>query len=174
MINSIKEVDKIIGDMLVKQSELQRGNVVNGCSARGVDLSKFVTEKVKLSYDLSDSVIIFEIKSSNNNEVDFTEAENDVVRESLSLEVSVIIYGNQSLTLAKMLKARFESEKVRNDLLDKNVYLSSVNEISFMNEFINETIWPRADFTMSIACEIQVSQIDEMSEINKADVTVNT
>lgn len=174
MIKSIKEVDKIIGDMLVKQSELQRGSIVNGCSIRGVDLSKFVTEKVKLSYDLSDSVIIFETKTSNNDDIDFTETEKDVVRESLSLEVSVIIYGNQSLALAKVLKARFESEKVRNDLLDKEVYLSSVNEITFMNEFINETIWPRADFSMSIACEIQVSQIDEMSEIDKTDMTVDT
>lgn len=174
MIKSIKEVDKIIGDMLVKQSELQRGSIVNGCSIRGVDLSKFVTEKVKLSYDLSDSVIIFETKASSNDDVDFTEAENDVVRESLYLEVSVIIYGNQSLTLAKKLKARFESEKVRNDLLAKEVYLSSVNEITSMNEFINETIWPRADFSMNIACEIQVSQIDEMSEIDKADVIVKT
>lgn len=174
MIKSIKEVDKIIGDMLVKQSGLQRGNIVNGCSIRGVDLSKFVTEKVKLSYDLSDSVIIFETKTSNNDDIDFTETENDVVRESLFLEVSVIIYGNQSLALAKTLKARFESEKVRNDLLDKEVYLSSVNEITSMNEFINETIWPRADFSMSIACEIQVSQIDEMSEIDKTDMTVDT
>lgn len=174
MIKSIKEVDKIIGDMLVKQSKLQRGSIVNGCSIRGVDLSKFVTEKVKLSYDLSDSVIIFETKTNNNDDIDFTEVEKDVVRESLSLEVSVIIYGNQSLALAKALKARFESEKVRNDLLDKEVYLSSVNEITFMNEFINETIWPRADFSMSIACEIQVSQIDEMSEIDKTDMTVDT
>lgn len=174
MIKSIKEVDKIIGDMLVKQSELQRGSIVNGCSIRGVDLSKFVTEKVKLSYDLSDSVIIFEVKTNNNDDIDFTEVEKDVVRESLSLEVSVIIYGNQSLALAKVLKARFESEKVRNDLLDKEVYLSSVNEITSMNEFINETIWPRADFNMDIACEIQVSQIDEMSEIDKTDMTVDT
>ena len=94
MIENMQDVDKIIGNMLLKQSGLNRQNIVNGLSVHGPELSKFITETVKQSYDLTDVVIIFERMALNENDVNFDEAETDSIRESIAEKVSINIYGN--------------------------------------------------------------------------------
>ena len=64
-ISSIHQLEKTIGDMLLKQTELKRSRIVNGLSIRGADLSKFITDNVSLSYDVSDVALIFEISAMN-------------------------------------------------------------------------------------------------------------
>lgn len=169
MISNVQELDKIIGNMLVKQSELDRKRVINGHSIRGVDLSKFVTENVKMSYNMNDSVIIFTIEPLNNDDINFTEEENEEIRESIYMEVKIIIYGSQSEFLAKKLKARFESEKVRYDLLNEDVYLTQINNVVSVNEFVNNSIWHRADFSFNITYEIMIQQIDKMAEMTETN-----
>lgn len=173
MIEHIVDIDKIIGNMLVKQSTLARDNILNVDSIRGVDLSKFITDKVKLSYDLSDLVILFEVKGVDNENVNVSETmSNDLILESSSFEIQLTIYGNQSLHLAKILKARIESEKVRNDLLAEGLYLINIESIQSFNEFMNETVWPRADIILNVACEMQINQVDTMNEVDDVNVKV--
>lgn len=170
MIENMQDVDKIIGNMLLKQSGLNRQNIVNGLSVHGPELSKFITETVKQSYDLTDVVIIFERMALNENDVNFDEAETDSIRESIAEKVSINIYGNQSFAMAKTLKARFESEKVREDLLDSGIHLMQVTNVDALNEFMNEVIWHRASFDLNIAYEISVNQIDLPYSIEKTSI----
>ena len=171
MITDISNIDKIIGNMIVKQSNLSRENILNGRSVRGIDLAKFIADKILSSYELTDSVIIFTTNASNA--INVTEVQKDEsIYEAMSFEVQFTIYGNQSLYLAKILKARFESEKVRNDLLEQGIYVIDIDSIQSMNEFMNETVWSRADMTLNIGCEMKVTQIDAMNEIKHANVEV--
>ena len=104
-ISNLHDIETIVGNMLVKQSQLDKSRIVNAITPRGVDLSKFVTEKVKLSYDLNDVVIIFELLATEIEDINFTEAEeNDNIRENSAFEVKLIIYGNEALGMAKILK----------------------------------------------------------------------
>lgn len=168
MIKDIKNINKIVGNMLVRQSGLDRSRIINGHSVRGVNLSKFVTDNVKLSYNLSDSVIIFEIDPANNDDVNITEeSESGNIRQFVYVEVKVIIYGQEASILAKTLKARIESEEVRNDLLLQEVYMSKVKDIVVVNDFINETIWPRADFSINLAYEIEITKIDSFEDMTQ-------
>ena len=170
-ISNIHEIEKIIGDMLVKQSQLDKSRIMNGLTPRGADLSKFVTENVKLSYDLFDTVIIFEILSSEAENINFTEqeAEGTDIRENACFEAKITIYGNESMQMAKMLKARFESEKVRYDLLNSGLYFIDDSATQSMNEFVNNTVWPRTDWSFRIACEMMFAQVDTMYVIENAD-----
>lgn len=171
MIENMQDIDKIIGNMLLKQSGLNRQNIVNGLSVRGPELSKFITETVKQSYDLTDVVIIFErmaLDESNTN-IDETESD-DSIRESIAEKISINIYGNQSFAMAKTLKARFESEKVREDLLNSGIHLMQVTNVDTLNEFMNEMLWHRASFDLEIAYEISVNQIDLPYSIEKTDI----
>jgi len=172
-ITNLHDIEKIVGNMLVKQSQLDKSRIANAITPRGVDLSKFVTEKVKLSYDLKDVVIIFELLATEVKSINFTEAEKDDedsnIRENTAFEVKLTIYGNEALGMAKILKARIESEKVRTDLLDKGLYLIDVQQIESINEYLNETMWPRADFSFRIACEMSIAQVDDMPEITNVD-----
>ena len=72
--------------------------------------------------------------------------------------------------MAKTLKARFESEKVREDLLDSGIHLMQVTNIDTLNEFMNEVIWHRASFDLNIAYEISVNQIDLPYSIEKTSI----
>jgi hypothetical protein len=176
-ISNIHDIEKIVGDMLVKQSKLDRSRIMNGLSPRGIDLSKFVTENVKLSYDLSDTAIIFEVKSVENENINLTEIDEDNIREDACFEVSVTIYGNESMRMGQLLKARFESEKVRYDLLMTGLYLVAVSSTTSMNEFVNNTIWPRTDLSLKIACEMTMKQVDTMQQIttvNGIDIDSNS
>lgn len=172
-ITNLHDIEKLIGNMLVKQSQLNKFRIANAITPRGVDLSKFITENVKLSYDLNDVVIIFELLATEVEGINFTEAEsedeNSNIRENAAFEVKLTIYGNEALGMAKILKARIESEKVRTDLLDKGLYLIDVQQIDSINEYLNETMWPRADFSFRIACEMSIAQVDDMPEINNVD-----
>ena len=169
-INDLHEIEKIVGDMLAKQSQLDKSRIANAIAPRGVDLSKFVTDKVKLSYDLHDVVIIFEVIGAESEGINFTEAEKDgSIRESSAFEVRLTIYGNEALKMAKILKARIESEKVRADLLDNGLYMIEVQQIQSINEYLNETMWPRADLSFKVACEMNISQVDSMTEIEDFD-----
>lgn len=172
-ITNLHDIEKIVGNMLVKQSQLDRSRIANAITPRGVDLSKFVTENVKLSYDLHDVVIIFEVIATDVEGINFTEAETDNensnIRENAAFQVRLTIYGNEALGMSKILKARIESEKVRMDLLDKGLYVIDVQQIESINEYLNETMWPRADFSFRIACEMSIAQVDDMPEIADVD-----
>lgn len=172
-ISNLHDIETIVGNMLVKQSQLDKSRIVNAITPRGVDLSKFVTEKVKLSYDLNDVVIIFELLATEIEDINFTEIgdgdKDSNIRENSAFEVKLTIYGNEALGMAKILKARIESEKVRTDLLDKGLYLIDVQQIESINEYLNETMWPRADFSFRIACEMSIAQVDDMTEIANVD-----
>lgn len=160
-ISSIHQLEKIIGDMLLKQTELKRERIINGLSIRGVDLSKFITDNVSLSYDVSDIVLIFEISAMNENTINISEAEDDGIREDVCFEVSITCYGNESLFKIKQLKARLESDKVRYDLSKEGVYFIDASSIIQINDFLNETIYPRTSMTFRIACELQVNVVDD-------------
>ena len=73
------------------------------------------------------------------------------------------------MQMAKMLKARFESEKVRYDLLNSGLYFIDDSATQSMNEFVNNTVWPRTDWSFRIACEMMFAQVDTMYVIENAD-----
>lgn len=171
MIENMQDIDKVIGNILLKQSGLNRQNIVNGLSVRGSELSKFITETVKQSYDLTDVVIIFERMALDEGNTNIGETESDdSIRESIAEKISINIYGNQSFAMAKTLKARFESEKVREDLLNSGIHLMQVTNVDTLNEFMNEMLWHRASFDLEIAYEISVNQIDLPYSIEKTDI----
>lgn len=174
-ITNFHSVEKIIGDTLLQQSELEQGRIINGLSTRGVSLSKFITDNVLLSYDVLDSVIIFEITTADNNDINFTERDNNNIREGCMYEVKVIAYGNDSINLIKKLKARFESARVRNDLLQQGIYLIESSSSISVNDFINETIYPRTDWSFTIAYETEISLLDDEQPIDSySDVEITT
>lgn len=172
---NIHEIEKIIGNMIVKQSGLDRSRIANIASIRGVNLSKFITNSVSLSYNLSDVVILFEIVASDNRDINFTEkTKDDAIRESNCFDVKLICYGNESINIIKMLKARLESAVVRSALLDEGIYFVESSSCESINDFINETIYPRTDFHFTVACEIEYSQIEEEYTISTTNININT
>lgn len=156
MINFIKEpleLDKIIRNVLIEQSELNSKRVLNALSVRGQNLSKFITENSYMSYNLSDIVIIFEISSNQSSKSNVVmEEDDDTITDYSSFYVKILIYGNKSSYIANKLKSRLLSRKVIDNLQYEGIHVETVSNPEPMREWLNETLWIRNDITMEISC----------------------
>lgn len=162
MITNIEDVEKTIARILTEQSDLEKNRILNAHTSLGVDLSKVIQDTVELSYDVKDSVIIFEVDINTDDVISITENENGKgIRSSVSAEVTLESYGELSDLLMIQLKAKLESEEIRNDLLNNGIYLVDVSKVESVHEFMNEIYWPRADMTFQILYELYVEKNDE-------------
>ena len=92
MINSIpntKEIDKIIRNELITQSELDGKFVRNALSEYGTDLDKNRLDSVFESIESTDCCILFETQSGNNYDVSLSE-EDDAVTYYKSFKIKII------------------------------------------------------------------------------------
>lgn len=159
-LSNVNELNKILRNQLIKQSRLNSEQVLNALSIHGEDLDKLLEEQAYISIDRSDLLILFELQSRrNDSDVSMTN-EDDSVTMYRSFNFRVIIYGNDSSSLANVLVSRFRTEAVRNELHYNGVYLERVNEPDILNEYKNNTMWLRNDIVLEISCKFNISQID--------------
>ena len=173
MISKIEEIDIIVAKYLTSLSMLDTNRIINGNSIHGPELSKIVQDNISLSYDLTDSVIIFTTAIENNN-VDYTEYDNSkTVRNQFSAVVNLTIYGNTSRLIAECLKARFETEKIRYNLLQEGLKFKIADEITSIDDIMNDTVWPRTDMKLHFVTEMlfDIDEFDEMTTIGDVKVT---
>lgn len=173
-ITDIIEIDKDIRNELIRHSELNPNRVLNAISVRGQDLSKLVDERTYMSYNLSDCFIIFEVvmntRSSDN--VIMTESDESITDYSV-FDVKVTVYGNKSNILCHLIKSRMLTEEARYSLYSKGIWLKEIGEIQSVNEFINNTIWPRTDFDITVGVRLSFNKIisdDTFEELNDIEV----
>lgn len=180
MITDLHEIEKIIRNTLIEQTNLSGTRILNGQSIRGQDLSKLVGEKIYKSYNLKDNVIIFNLTLRDDQNVNFTdikEEENNVasVIKTVGTTIKLTIYGNSSINLAQIIKARFETEKVRYDLLVQGLYIEKIRNTFTTNEIINDTYWQRVDLTIDIDCEMEIQKITNFDDYaSKNDIIFRT
>lgn len=147
MINNLYEIDKILGNIIVEQSELDRNNIKNGLGIRGSDLSKFINENIYISPNIKDTIIIFNTELEDNPITE--EKENEIVIDNF-LNFKLMIYGAHSKNLAYILKARLESEEVRYELTSKYINLINIDNVISVDDIINNTIYPRCDLNIHL------------------------
>lgn len=175
-IQELQEIDKILRNVIIQQSELQADRVLNALSIRGTDLEKQIQTDEYISIDLNNSMILFEVYSRNseNNMTMEEDDENNSLTSYCSFMIKLIIYGNTSKMLAQKLKARFESQYIRNKLYDSGIHVDNVSEIETISEFINSTIWLRNDLSILFSCKLSVSQLQDDEELKiKNDIIIN-
>lgn len=171
-IESPKELEKLLRNMLITQSQLIPNRVLNGNSIRGQDLEKMIDSNIYISYNLSDCVIIFELFTRTSEEnISMIKSNNSLLLYS-SYNMHLIIYGNKSEQLAQILKARLESEKNRFDMYNLGIQIEEISNITTINDFKNETIWIRSDFDIDFACCYSIKQVSEFENYETLE-TIN-
>ena len=83
-IKDILEIDKIIRNTIIEESEFEANRVLNAISVRGQNLSKLVEDNIYMSYDLDDLIIIFEVipNPSFNDNVTMEEDDGSITNYS--------------------------------------------------------------------------------------------
>lgn len=180
------ELNKILRNQLIQQSELAPEMVLNSLSLYGADLDKhlqqicssatFCGEHNNSNYGAItyyDALCLFELQSANNSDtVSYTDSITEKIIYYRAFVLKVILYGDNSDMIATKIVSRFRSERVRNLLYDDGVYLEEIDSPLSLNEFKNNSMWLRTDFNISIACKIEIPQlavddrITKLSELN--------
>lgn len=168
-VQSINDIEVYLRKMIAHQAEIELDKVLNGLSFNGQDLTKdngSITESI----DRSDTLIIFELQAdTNNNVVSFIE-DNNKISNICSYKLHLVIYGNESQTVAQKLKSRFETEKVYTDMQNVGISITDISNIQSINEVINDTIWQRSDLDINISCCLEIEQVDPISDFAKIKV----
>lgn len=172
-ISNINELNKILRNMLIEQSQLTPSMVLSSLSLHGTDLDKHLQQICSLttlcgehnnsnynSIERQDALMLFELESNTMlNDISIT-TEDDKLIYYRALVLKVILYGDGSNDIASNTIARLRSEAVREKLYGNGVYLESVSRPNVLNDFKNDTMWLRVDFDINLGCKLVIEQID--------------
>lgn len=159
-ISNINDIEVIIRNELITQSQLSEDYVRNALSLYGTDLNQEVGTDIFDTITTNQNLILFELLN-NHTTNDVTETVDDKIKIYKSYSVYIIIYGDNSNTLANTLIARLRTEEVQENLQMQGVYIERIEDVESINEFKNDVIWERTDFNIQIACEMNVNKITD-------------
>lgn len=172
MIKSINYKDIIINlrKEIIKQSGISDDRVLNALSVRGTDLTKILDDSI-LSYDISDCFIIFELVE-DNSKTSYTTPNENSMDSIANFNMLLKIYGNSSYIVSQMLKSRLKNPNVITELRNKGIYLTSIDNIVSVNEFINNTYWIRHDMTLNITVRFNFNNIEDEGYVEAINKTI--
>lgn len=169
ILSDVNELDKIVRKYLISQSQLPAERVRNSLSTYGETLDKLLFKQTYDTICACDELMLFEVKARKNDaDVSMTESDG-TVSFFKSYEVYVIVYGNNAPNVANNAIARLRTENCRLAMLNEGVYLESVTEDDSINEFVNDVMWRRHDFSLFVSCKLQIDQTLESIEFEEID-----
>lgn len=163
-IDDIKELEKIIRNVLIEQSEISSKFVRNALSVYGTDLDQNTGDNIFTAIARTQALMLFELNAKNlSSDMSETNAD-DSISYYKAYTVRIIIYGDKSPTIANKLIARMRTQYVRDSLQDKGVYLDSVSNADSIYEYKNGVMWIRNDFSIDIACTMNIQPVTSISD----------
>lgn len=157
----IKEMRSII----IELSGIDQTRVFNAASVRGPDLLKVLDDTNLMSFDLKDTFIVFEVLTGSEENY-YTYDNDDNLISFNNLRMNLKIYGNFSYDLARGLLLRLNNITIFERLKSLGIIINDISFPTIINEFINNTVWPRSDMQISIMCSATVE--DEKSQYFEA------
>lgn len=168
----VKEMRKKIMEVTGVKNEY----VLNAVSVRGPDISKILSDgTAKTSPSLNESFIIFECVLSEGNEGYGVESlDEDTMEGIATYEFKLKIYGNKCNQVALEIISRLRSENQIMDLREKGIFIPDISFPASINEFINNTVYPRCDISITIETRFEVTKVksDEYTE-EYTDISVD-
>lgn len=152
-IPSIKYYNLVqrVRTLLLNSSNLPENRVINATSVRGPDIFKILDDTTMISPDLSDMFIIFEIKEdeSSMNYYGYT-TDNNTGQIIMPYTCLIKLYGSKchdkSLEIISTIKSPTNIDNCRNN----GFWITGITMPTAVNDFINNTVWPRTDFSINM------------------------
>lgn len=171
-INNLTEVDRIIRECLIEQTDIKADLIRNSLSQYGTMMNVNSKYSIFESVTPDDLIILFEpsLRSSNSN-VSFAE-DDESISSYVAMNYHLFIYGNSSASAAAELKSRLESESSRYSLYDQGVYLENVSECMSVNEYDNGVLWMRTDLDINISVQLNISPKTPSHDYSMPDINI--
>ena len=170
--SDIQELNKIVRNQIIEQSELEPNQVMNGVSIHGQDLLTAINKYAYRSYDLKDSFIVFKLNSRESSSDMSQTKENGQIKYIASYAIQLSIYGLSAQTLANKIVARFRTEYARLQLQEQGVYLENISRPTTSNDFINDTLMIRCEVYINISVEMTIEQVSQPYDMELNDIIV--
>lgn len=170
--NVIRNLRKII----INYIGIDGNRVLNALSVRGADLLKIINETELNSYNLSDSFIVFELLEDPDKEYFVMEEDEDNVCYISNLHMDLKLYGKPCHAVSRKLISTFKNETILMELYNSGIYYRGITGPSSVNEFINNTLWPRCDMTIKVQIKTVVAKpiSDEFFNVDESLTDVNS
>jgi hypothetical protein len=170
-LSNIKDIEKIVRKHLISESEMPANMIRNALTTYGAALDKWLEEQQYNTVCECDSIMLFELRTRDNLADKSMTENDDSITFFKSYEVYVIIYGASSAMIANNVISRFRTQRVRQALYQEGVYLEGVTNDTSINEFKNDVMWHRHDFSINISCKLCIKQTTVDNAFD--DVTTN-
>lgn len=144
--------------VIITQLGISAERVMNAVSVRGPELWKIISSTEINSFNLNDSFIVFEFVI-NDADGEFGAVDNkDGTSEVLMPYVlKMKFYGNSCNTASQTLLASFKTSDVAITLRNAGVWVYGISKPTSINEFLNNTVWPRVDMDVKVQLSATIS-----------------
>ena len=172
---SPEELNKVLRQIIITQSELPADRVLNALSFTGTELDKLLQDSIYSSIEHSDTTLLFELMNKpGNSNVSSTNknsstGEIEYIKEQ---RLKIIIYGSDSSLVALKLVSRLRTAEVRTLMRDAGVYYSNVSEPDTLNEYKNETMWLRNDISIDVVTKYIIQPISSDTNFENINLTI--
>lgn len=146
---------------LAEQTGISLDRIFNAVTVRGPDLFKLISESESMSFDLGDSFIVFELKEDDNDNNTVLREQDDTMSSISSFNFDLKIYGNACHTVSQNILMRFKTEEVAFGLRSEGIYIKGIGFPTSINEFINNTVWPRCDMSLKLQVRFNTYKIHD-------------
>lgn len=169
MIKSVKYEDIIraIRQTIITLLNISADRVLNADSVRGADLLKIISCSESTSFSLNDLFIVFRLKEYDNDSYYIIPEEDNTSSLIISYEFTMNLYGNACHEASQKLLTIFKEERTLVNLYESGIYVHQVNKPRFMNEFINNTMWPRCDMSLVLQVRVSVENTADNFELDE-------
>lgn len=173
MINATtyENIIRNIRQNIITKLNISADRVLNADSVRGPDLKKILSCSDSTSFSLNDLFIVFRLKEYENDSYYIIPEDDNSSSLIISYEFTMNIYGNAAHDASQKLLTIFKEERTLVDLYEQGIYIHQVTKPRFMNEFINNTMWPRCD--MSIISEVRIlnQNANDVAELDENSIS---
>ncbi len=169
MINATtyENIIRTIRQTIITLLNISADRVLNADSVRGADLLKIISCSESTSFSLNDLFIVFRLKEYDNDSYYIIPEDDSSSSLIISYEFTMNIYGNACHEASQKLLTIFKEERTLVDLYEKGLYVHQVNKPRFMNEFINNTMWPRCDMSIVLEVRVAIENANDVAELDE-------
>ena len=154
------EINKIVRLEIINYLNITGNRVLNGVSVRGPNLQKIISECTLGSFNLEDSFIVFDLEKANGEDYFVMEEDDNTVSVISEFQMNFRVYGMLCHMIGLRLQAMFKDVYVLGRLYEKGIRGQDVTDLTTINEFINNTMWPRADLSFKMQIRFTIYKKD--------------
>ena len=170
-VNSIEETVILLRQTIARQAELELVDVINADSIRGAELARPVNG-VLTPYSSKDTVIVFELNEYRDVDLSM-QRDDESMLDISSHQLRLVVYGDNSRTVSRKLKARMLSQRTLNELSAKGISIMNISNIESSSEIVNTVRYLRRDFQIIFIVSMKIEAIDEYGALETASTNVS-